>query len=310
MPTFPGYSGLSQNGTNSFGGVAILYQNFLKCKIIENDNNYLDIAITNSDMNNIGIFLGERNRIFSNITTFSTGNNSHPLPLAVGDFNNDSLTYIVVTNYNTNNIMILIEYGNGSFSMLKTYSTSDNSQPKSIATGDSNRDKQLDLTVANYGTNSVCVLFGHGNGTFANQTWYPLEHDSRPNWVVFKHMNNDDFRIFSSDFRSIPAGKHRNLAGIRRKNPTVFLIGILLPCFSDFQCFPAGNGDFPAYFLEYPTESGDRNARPGIYTLAFLFSMYRLHLYSSACTKSFDKNSFANKTVFKNRCFQVGLCHN
>ncbi|CAF4153809.1 unnamed protein product [Rotaria magnacalcarata] len=131
------------NGSMPFGGQTLLFvdkgshRSSVAISHFSNDN-YFAIAITNSDMNNIGRFLGGRNRIFSNITTFSTGNNSHPLSLAVSDFNNDSLTDIVVTNYNTNNIIILIGYGNGSFSMLKSYSTGDNSQPKSIVTGDFN----------------------------------------------------------------------------------------------------------------------------------------------------------------------------
>jgi hypothetical protein len=53
------------------------------------------------------------------------------------------------------------------------------------------------------------------------------------------------------------------LTGICRKKSGRFLIGILLPYSSDFQCFPAGSGDFPASFLQNPEGSGDRNVRPG-----------------------------------------------
>ena len=72
------------------------------------------------------------------------------------------------------------------------------------------------------------------------------------------------FRIFSDDFRSVPAGKHRKLAGIHRKKSGQFPAGILLPCSSDFRCFPAGYGGFPASFLQDPAGSGGRNLRPGI----------------------------------------------
>ncbi|CAF1388913.1 unnamed protein product [Rotaria magnacalcarata] len=72
----------------------------------------------------------------------------------------------------------------------------------------------------------------------------------------------ENFRIFSGDFRSIPAEKHRNLTGIRRKSSIGFLTGILLPCSSVFPCFPAGYGDFTAYFLEYSTGFGGQNVRP------------------------------------------------
>ena len=45
LPEFPEYTGISQIGTNSFGGVAILYRKSLKCKTIEVDLNFLLIEI-------------------------------------------------------------------------------------------------------------------------------------------------------------------------------------------------------------------------------------------------------------------------
>ncbi|CAF1548972.1 unnamed protein product [Adineta ricciae] len=41
LPTFLGYVGISQTGTNSFGGVAILYQKHVKCKTIDSATNFL-----------------------------------------------------------------------------------------------------------------------------------------------------------------------------------------------------------------------------------------------------------------------------
>ena len=156
-----------------------------------NNDSRLDLAITNSGTNNIGILLGFGNRMFSNITTYSTGDDSLPLSLAVDDFNNDSFTDIVVANSKTNNIVVLIGRGDGRFSTYITYSIGASSQPVSTATGDFNRDHQVDIAVANYGTNNVCILFGSGNATFTNQIWYPLGYDSRPNWIIFKDLNND-----------------------------------------------------------------------------------------------------------------------
>jgi hypothetical protein len=51
------------------------------------------------------------------------------------------------------------------------------------------------------------------------------------------------FSDFSDDLQPFPAGKHRELAGIRRKK--------IRPeyCFH-FWCFPTGYGDFSARFLQ------------------------------------------------------------
>ncbi len=72
------------------------------------------------------------------------------------------------------------------------------------------------------------------------------------------------FRIFPGDFRPVLAGKHRKLTGIDWKKSGQFWVGILLPCSSDFRCFPAGSGDFPASFLQDLAGSGGRNHRTGI----------------------------------------------
>ncbi len=70
------------------------------------------------------------------------------------------------------------------------------------------------------------------------------------------------FRIFSNAFRLAPAGKHRKLAGIRRKKSGQFPAGILLPCSADSRYFPAG--------------SGDRNHRPGWITIFYV--RIKIHL--------------------------------
>jgi hypothetical protein len=156
-----------------------------------NNDSQLDIAIANSGTNNIGILLGYGNRTFTNVATYSTGTDSSPVSLDIGDFNDDSLTDIAVANSNTNNVVVLIGYGNGSFFTFMPYPMGDSSQPASIAVGDFNRDHQLDIAVANYGTNNVCILFGCGNGTFTILTRYPLGYDSRPTSIIFKDLNND-----------------------------------------------------------------------------------------------------------------------
>jgi hypothetical protein len=53
-------------------------------------------------------------------------------------------------------------------------------------------------------------------------------------------------RIFFGDLRMFSAGKNGKLAGSHRKKSKDFPVGILLPCFIDFLCFPEGTG---SYFL-------------------------------------------------------------
>ncbi|CAF1065961.1 unnamed protein product [Rotaria sordida] len=185
------------NGTKPFTGQTMFYDvdqgarpSALAVGHFNNDS-HLDLVIANYGTNNIGILFGYGNRMFSNVRTYSTGDGSHPLSLTVGDFNNDSLTDIIVANYMADNIIVFIGLGNEEFFILTTYSMGHNSHPMSIAVGDFNRDYKKDIAVTNFGTNNICILFGYDNGTFTNQTWYPLGYDSRPTWIVFKDLNND-----------------------------------------------------------------------------------------------------------------------
>jgi hypothetical protein len=57
--------------------------------------------------------------------------------------------------------------------------------------------------------------------------------------VIFWKQYSD--RNFFGDFRPVLAGKHRKLTGIDWKKSGQFRVGILLPCPSDFRCFPAGS---------------------------------------------------------------------
>jgi hypothetical protein len=55
--------------------------------------------------------------------------------------------------------------------------------------------------------------------------------------------------MFFARFLPESTGSWQESTGRKTKN---FPAGILLPCSSDFRCFPAGYGDFPASFLQDP----------------------------------------------------------
>ena len=69
----------------------------------------------------------------------------------------------------------------------QTYATG--VQPASVKLGDLNRDGVLDLAVANWGSNSISVLRGNGNGTF--QTQQTLATGTNPREVGLGDLNGD-----------------------------------------------------------------------------------------------------------------------
>ncbi len=137
------------------------------------------------------VLLGSGYGTFVSHTSYSTGNNSNPCWVAVGDFNNDSRLDIVVANSGTDNIGIFLSNGSGTFSSQITYSTGLHSQPYSVAILDFDNDTRLDIAVANYGSNSVGVFFGYGNGSFGSQLIFNTGFDSHPFGVVIGDVNKD-----------------------------------------------------------------------------------------------------------------------
>ena len=154
-----------------------------------NKDNRMDIAIVNYGTGTISILLGYGNGSFQQQITYSTGYDSFPTSLAVGDLNNDTHLDIAVANSGTNNIGIFLNYGNGTFTNQHIYTTSINSNPSSIALGDFNNDNILDIVVANYGSGSVGIFFGHGNGTFLSQVSYIIGSNAYPQYVTVSTFN-------------------------------------------------------------------------------------------------------------------------
>ena len=128
---------------------------------------------------------------FTNQATYLTGSAPHPYSLAVGDFNNDSRSDIVVANSGTDDLSILFGWGNGTFSTPMMYPITLNSYPQYVITGDVNKDNYIDIVSVNSKINTISVILGYGNGTFAAQTMYSTGDNSWPYAVTMCDFNND-----------------------------------------------------------------------------------------------------------------------
>ncbi|CAF4054813.1 unnamed protein product [Rotaria sordida] len=152
-----------------------------------NNDNRLDIVVTNWDDNTMSVLLGYGNGFFANQMTYSTG--SSPSSIAIGDFNNDTRLDIVVVNTNGENITIYLGYPKEGFLNQMKLITGNGSRPKSFAIGDFNNDGQIDVAMANSGTNNVGIFLRYGNGSFANQITYST--DTSPWAVAVGDFNSD-----------------------------------------------------------------------------------------------------------------------
>ena len=113
-----------------------------------------------------------------------------PRSLAIGDFDNDDVLDTVIANHKVNKIAVYLGNGDGTFKSPTQYSTGSYSSPYMVAVGDFNNDHQLDIAVANYGTNDVGIVLGHGNGSFASQKEISTGK-SRPIAIIVADFDND-----------------------------------------------------------------------------------------------------------------------
>ncbi|CAF4154507.1 unnamed protein product, partial [Adineta steineri] len=113
-----------------------------------------------------------------------------PRSVAVGNFNKDELVDIVVANRVDESISVYLGYNNGAFASNMIYSTGLYSAPYMVAIGDFNNDHHTDIAVAYYGTNSIGIFLGFGNGSFINKTVISTG-SSRPIWIHIADLDND-----------------------------------------------------------------------------------------------------------------------
>ena len=142
-----------------------------------------DGTIRNSDGN--PLVQANSPAAFGNQATFATG--TDPYGMAVADVNGDGKRDLVVANYASNSVGVMLSAGDGTFGSQATYAAGGN--PVFVAVVDINRDGKLDVIVANFGTNNVGVLLGHGDGTFASQTTFAA--GTNPYSVAVADVNGD-----------------------------------------------------------------------------------------------------------------------
>ena len=121
----------------------------------------------------VAVLFGNGDGTFQAAVSYDSGgiSGTKPSSVAVADLNGDGKPDILVTNFRSNTVGVLLGNGDGIFQPVVTYGSGGDGMPTSIAVTDVNGDGKLDLLVANYsgGGNSdgtVGVLLGNGNGTF------------------------------------------------------------------------------------------------------------------------------------------------
>lgn len=149
-----------------------------------NGDGNLDLATGNTL---VKVFYGNGDGTFLDAVTFDEGSPGIEQSRAIktGDFNGDGIRDIVVSNWNTNTVGVLLgNGGNGGFRAAVTFSTVSNAND--VAVGDLNGDGVDDIGVGTFSGGHI--LFSNGDGTFRA----PVSiHDSAQRSVEFGDFNRD-----------------------------------------------------------------------------------------------------------------------
>ncbi|WP_295456878.1 VCBS repeat-containing protein [uncultured Thiodictyon sp.] len=130
---------------------------------------------------------------------YSTGINTTPTSVALGDLNEDGVLDIVTANSTAKTVSVFLGVlnGNGTFpangTQLDTAPASAATNPRWVVLADVNNDNHLDIITANYGNSTVGVLLGTGLGTFAAAASYPLGGQA-PASVAVADFNGDGYQ--------------------------------------------------------------------------------------------------------------------
>jgi hypothetical protein len=152
-----------------------------------------DLVTTNvgtslPDQGTVSVLLGNGDGSFQAAPRFATG--TRPRSVAVGDFNGDGIPDLAVANAPSGQlgtVSVLLGNGDGSFQPARSFSVG--YYPDAVAVGDFDGNGDLDLAVANYGSNTVSVLLGNGDGSF--QAAQSFAAGSGPESVAVGDFNGD-----------------------------------------------------------------------------------------------------------------------
>lgn len=144
-----------------------------------NADGQLDVLTIDATKFAVQILLGKGGGTFETATSYSTGADSWPTSLAVGDVNGDGKLDVVTANENSFDkdgaVGVLLGSSTGTFAPVITYSTGPSSKPTSIALADVTGDGKLDIVMASNRNDylvSVLVLKGTGDGAFQIDRFY------------------------------------------------------------------------------------------------------------------------------------------
>ncbi|MEK6273425.1 MAG: VCBS repeat-containing protein [Actinomycetota bacterium] len=183
-----------------------------------NENGTKDLALTRH--HSVVMFKGRGDGTFRQAGRFSVG--SLPSKLLVADLNRDGDKDLVTSNFDSDNVSVLIGRGDATFRRRVNYRAGDGAS--GVDVGKLNGDRKPDLAVTNLFDDDVSIRLGRGDGTFGPKRDRGAAQNPRD--VAIARLNRDRERDLAvAGFRQVAILKGRGDGTFRRGRDV--LIGLL-----------------------------------------------------------------------------------
>ncbi len=154
-----------------------------------NNDQKLDLAVTNRDSNTVSVLLGsgpgKGDGTFTPAPDLATG--TAPVAIATADFRGDSNLDLIVANRDASSVSVFLGKGDGTFNAKSDIPVG--TMPLAVAIGDLNVDGRQDIAVANSGSSTISVLLGEGDGTFGSR--FDVQSSATPSAISIGDLNGD-----------------------------------------------------------------------------------------------------------------------
>ena len=150
-----------------------------------NNDGILDLAVVDNFDSVVNVFIGNGDGTFQDFVSYGIDDAGDDI--SVGDFDGDGKLDIVVTAFNSVDLL----RGNGDGTFQKEDTIFDGVNPVGLAVADLNHDGKLDVVIADIGSDQIQVLIGNGDGTFKPPVSYP--NGQGPFFIAVGDYNGDGF---------------------------------------------------------------------------------------------------------------------
>jgi hypothetical protein len=171
-----------------------------------NSDRALDLAVVNSDSNDLTTLAGRGDGTFVAVSRLSAPSDNGPIAVVTGDFDRDGREDLVVASRFSGYFRLLVGQGNGHFRMEGRFFTG--LSPLALVSGDFNRDAITDLVAVNWGSDDLYVFAGQGDGSFSfiqgiTTASHPsaaavadLNRDSCPDLIIISEFSPEPSTLF------------------------------------------------------------------------------------------------------------------